>query len=217
MGVSGSANCIPCGETEYQCLTGQSSCYPCPGSHCGPCKLHDRSLCDQLVGFCWADYNDKCANFSAGSDCVTQMASICYKIWLVNGTNDTQCADLVTYLNFTLMQLKASLINAYYSSDGQNLLLEFDQDIYKVGFTDASSIFSSDTLKWLPSSRNAQWINSRTLQVAYSPDVGIMTSLTILPNSLYPNYKYAQIPVVATNFPVELFYLSNRSKYPRSR
>ena len=88
---------------------------------------------------------------------------------------------------------------------GKAFVLEFDQDMYQTGFTDASSIFSSETLKWLPSSRSAQWVNSRTLQVSYSTDFGVMKTFTILPNSLYPNYIYAQIPVVASNFPVEHF------------
>ena len=167
--------------------------------------MHDRSLCDQFVGVCWQNYDDKCANLSISDDCVTRMASICYKIWLVNGTNDTQCADFVSYYNFTLMQLNASLINAYYKDDGQSFILEFDQEISQAGFSDASSVFNSSTLKWLPSSLSAQWINAKTLQVAYSPDVGIMKNLTILSNALYPNYKYAQNPVVATDFPVKYF------------
>ena len=201
----GATSCAVCRDTEYQCSTGQISCYPCIGSHCGVCKLHDRSLCDQLVGICWPSYDDKCANLSVTADCVAQMASICYKIWLVNGTNDTQCADFASYYNFTLMKLNASLINAYYQGDGQSFILEFDQDISQAGFIDASSVFNSSTLKWLPSSQSAQWINSKTLQVSYSPDVGIMKTLTILRNALYPNYKYAQVPVVATDFPVNFF------------
>ena len=201
----GASKCIACNDGEYQCSTGKTSCIPCPGSHCGVCKLHDRSLCDQLVGICWPNYDDKCANLSVSDDCVMKMASICYKIWIVNGTNDTQCADFASYYNFTLMQLKANLINAYYKDDGQSIILEFDQEISQTGITDASSVFNSSTLKWLPSSMSAQWINSKTLQVAYSPDVGIMKTLTILPNALYPNYKYAQIPVVASDFPVEYF------------
>ena len=137
----GATKCIACGDGQYQCSTGGTSCIPCPGSHCGVCKLHDRSLCNQLVGVCWPSYDDKCANLSISDDCVTRMASICYKIWLVNGTNDTQCADFVNYFNFTLMQLNASLINAYYKEDGQSFVLEFDQDISQAGFSDASSVF----------------------------------------------------------------------------
>ena len=202
----GATKCITCGDGTYQCSSGQTSCLLCPGSHCGVCKLHDRSLCDQLVGICWASYDDKCANLSVSGDCVAQMASICYKIWLVNGTNDTQCADFVSYYNFTLMKLKANLTNAYYQSDGQIFILEFDQDISQVGFTDASSVFNSSTLKWLPSSQSAQWINSKTLQVSYSPEVGVMKNFTILSNALYPSYKYAQNPVVAIDFPVNFLF-----------
>ena len=199
-------SCTACKDTEYACYTGFPTCVPCPGGYCGVCKLHDRSLCDQLIGICWTSYNDKCANISIGYDCAVQMASICYKIWMVNGTNDTQCADFTNLYNFTLMQIKPSLINAYYKEDGQSFLLEFDQDISQVGFTDASSIFDSNTLKWLPSPPSAQWINSRTLQVSFSPGRGILNSLTILPNTLYSTYKYAQASVTATNFPVKLFF-----------
>ena len=198
-------SCTACKDGEYQCVTGSSACVPCPGGYCGVCKLHDRSLCDQLIGFCWTSYSDKCTNLSISYDCGVQMASICYKIWMVNGTNDTQCADFASFYNFTLMQIKPSLIKAYYNDDGQSFSLEFDQEMSQVGFTDASSIFDSNTLKWLPSPPSAKWINSTTLQVSFSPGGGILNSLTILPNTLYPSYKYAQVSVTATNFPVIFF------------
>ena len=196
-------SCLSCKDTEYQCTPGSSVCLPCPKTYCGPCQLNDRSLCSQLAGICWTNYNDKCAVFSMGGDCAIQMAKICYKIWKANGINDTQCADFVNYYNYTLMQIQPYLLNAYYKEDGKSFLLEFDQDMSQTGFTDASSIFDSTTLKWLPSPPSAQWINSKTLQVSYSPDGGIMETLTILPNTLYPSYKYAQVSVTASNFPVK--------------
>ena len=140
-------SCMACIDSEYQCTTGNPTCVSCPGGYCGVCKFHDRSMCDKLVGICWTTYNDKCANISISYDCAIQMASICYKIWLVNGTNDTQCADFANFYNFTLMKIKPSLTNAYYKDDGQSFLLEFDQEMSQASFTDASSIFDSNTLK----------------------------------------------------------------------
>ena len=199
---SGSTSCTPCPTGYYQCSVGMSTCNVCPNNNCGPCKLVNRSMCVQYNGICWTNYEDRCASVSITDNCINKIAKVCYKIWMANGTNDPQCIDYASYLNFTLMQVKPNLISAIYSSDGQNISLTFDQAIYQVGFTDASSVFNSDTLKWLPSSRSAQWTSQNVLNVAYSPESGIMTKLTLLENAIYINYPYAQVAASAVDFPV---------------
>ena len=200
--AKGSPSCTDCPDGYYVCQEGSTSCTACPKKYCGPCQLNDRSACLQLNGLCWSNYENRCAPVTLTGDCFLAIAKICYKIWLVNGVSDPQCEGFVYNLNFYSMQLKPSLLTASYTTDGQSILLEFDQDMSQRAFTDASAVFDSETLKWFPYSKSAIWITSRVLKVAYSPEIGIMTKLNIRPNALYSSYQYAQVAVVATDFPV---------------
>lgn len=204
--TTGATACTACPSGTYQCNTGQGFCSICPRTYCGPCQLNDRSLCLQLNNVCWLNYTNGCElSPRNSSDCYTAIATICYNIWVANGTYDPQCVDFTSVFNFALMQAKPTLLSASYANDGQSFFLTFDQAINQIGFTDASAVFSDATLNWLPSSRIAKWLNQTTLQVTYQPQAGIMPSLTLKQNAIYSTYLYAQVAASATNFPV--FYL----------
>ena len=50
--------------------------------------------------------------------------------------------------------LKLNLTNATLSTDGLYLIAIFDNPVYRTDFTDCSTVFSQDTLNWLPAGRN---------------------------------------------------------------
>lgn len=201
--LPGSTTCTACPVGYYQCQFGQTICPQCPKPFCGPCQFNDRTICDQLVGICWPYYDNVCITGpNLTQNCLSAVAKICYAIWLVNGTNDPQCADFTSSFNMELMKKKPNLRSAAYAVDGQSFTLVFDTAINQNQFTDASVVFDAETLKWIPSSKSATWLSSTTLNVAYNPQVGILTKLTLLNNSIYNDYKYAQVPADAANFSV---------------
>ena len=194
--------CTACPAGYFQCQTGKTSCNVCNG-FCGPCKFYDRNLCYQLNSICWADYQDTCV-FSPiiSMDCIKAVAKVCYKIWLANGIGDPQCSDFVNYLNFALMQTKPTLQSAAFAPDGQSFSLTFDQAIYQTGLTDATAVFSQETLSWLPSSKSIKWTDLNVLKVSYQPQNNILTSLTLKNQAIFINYQFAQEGAVAKDFPI---------------
>ena len=200
----GSTSCTDCPYGYYVCQEGSTTCKSCPKKYCGPCQLDDRNACLQLNDLCWSRFDDKCAPVTVTWDCLLAVSKICYKIWLANGLSDIQCIDFASSINLDVMKARPNLLSASYAADGQSIILEFDRDMSRRGINDASAVFDSDTLRWFPNTRSIQWISFRILKVDYSPEVGLMEKLNILPNALYSSYMYAQEAVEATNFPVSI-------------
>lgn len=164
--------------------------------YCGPCQLNDRTLCDNLNGICWiSDSNYSISTPSFTTDCLTIMAPICFKIWIANGTTDSQCLDFVSYYNLTQMQIQPHVLNATYSIDGTIITVVFDSPIYRSNFIDCNSILTQETLQWLPSSKTGVWSAPNTLQINYNPSVGILGSLKFKNNVIYYDSPYSQIPL----------------------
>ena len=82
--------------------------------------------------------------------------------------------------------------------------LTFDQAIYQTGFTDATAVFSQETLNWLPSSKSAQWTSANVLKVSYQPQNGILSKLTLKSQAIFINYQFAQVGANATDFPITM-------------
>ena len=145
------SSCLACPPKSYQYLTGQTSCINCARNYCGPCQFNDRTICASLNGMCWVDYNNFTVSYATiTTPCITAVAPICYEIWQTSNVTDNQCLDFAPSLNFTQMKLKVKLTNATLSSNVLYVLAIFDNPIYRTGFTDCSTVFSQDTLNWLP-------------------------------------------------------------------
>jgi len=174
--------------------------------YCGPCQLADRTKCAALNSFCWTNYMDYTMPAPTKStDCLKLMAKICYEIWLpANNTLSPQCADFVNDFNFTLMKIKPALVSAKYTNTGEAIILEFNESIWKEGFTDCNGLFDDNTNKWLPIEKGCKWTNARTLTVNYNPDVGIMEELTIKADAFYYDYRYSQLAADSVKFTIQL-------------
>ena len=162
------SSCHACPQASYQYLEGQANCINCSKSYCGPCQFADRTLCDKLVKLCWVDYK----NYSVidplfTSDCLTAIAPLCYKIWTTTDLADKQCLDYVKILDFTKMKTKVVLTKAILSNDGLYINVFFDNPVYRNFFTDCTTVFSQETLNWLPSGKTCKWYNSTMLQVDF--------------------------------------------------
>ena len=171
--------------------------------YCGPCQLNDRTLCENLNGICWNSY----LNYSTSTpystfDCLYLMAPICFKIWAINGTKDSQCLDFVSYYDLAAMKIKPQITSASYSDDGTIITVVFDSPINRAGFIDCNSLFMQETLEWLPSSKTGVWTSANTLQIKYNPSIGILNTLKFKDNAIYYDYPYAQIPLGPVQFPV---------------
>ncbi len=178
-------------------------------TYCGTCQFADRSICAQLNGICWSNYTNYSAAASVNTtDCLKAVAPVCYNIWLKNGLDDSQCADFVSYFNFTAMKIKPNATSAAYSADGKSILLTFDQPIYRDNYVSYYSVLQSDTLRWLPDGSGGRWTSSRTLLIDYSPEKGILTNLKLLPNATYYDYIYAQNPAENSTLTITLPSLS---------
>lgn len=171
--------------------------------YCGACQLNDKSLCAQLNDVCWVYYmNYTITSPFNTSDCLAAMAPICYNIWKVNGTSDYQCLDFIYSFNYNLMKLKPKISSGTYSTDGQSILITFSSDISCSRIPDATSIFDSVTLNWLPADHTMTCPYTNTIQVAYDPRKGYVNNLNFLPNSIYSSYTYAQEPMDSVSLPV---------------
>jgi len=132
------------------------------------------------------------------------MAAVCYQIYKsINGT-DSQCADFAQFYNYTEMQIKPSVVAAVFANSGEFISLEFNQNMYKTGFTDCSNVFELSTVKWLPDSKSCKWSTVTTLQIDYNPDIGIMEQISIKSNSFYINNPYAQVSVDPITIPIKM-------------
>ena len=128
--MPGQSTCTPCAPGYYQCQFGQPICSLCLKPFCGPCQFNDRTICDQLVGICWQAYDNVCITGpTLTANCIAAVAKICYAIWYVNGTTDSQCADFKDSFNMELMKKKPMLQSAVYAVDGQSFTLTFDCEI----------------------------------------------------------------------------------------
>jgi len=174
--------------------------------YCGPCQFADRSKCALLNNICWTDYlNHTVTEPLKTNDCLKLMAKMCYAIWLpANNTSDAQCSDFVNDFNFTLMKMKPVLISAKYSNTGEAIILEFNDAIWKEGFTDCNGLFDDNTNKWLPPEKSCRWSGPKTLVVDYNPEIGIMEEITIRPNTFYYGYRFAQIPADSVKLTIQL-------------
>ena len=171
--------------------------------YCGACQLNDKSLCNQLNDVCWVYYmNYSISNPYNTSDCLAAMAPICYNIWKVNGTTDYQCLDFTKYFDFDSMKAKPQITGGSYSTDGQSILVTFSCEISCTRIPDATAIFDSETLNWLPSSHTITCPTTSTIQVMYDSRKGYIKNLNFLPNSVYASYKYAQEPMGGISVPV---------------
>lgn len=170
---------------------------------CGPCQFRDRSKCLPFNNFCWANYMDHKVLFPFNSsDCFKSMYKECYKIWRLNGTKDDQCLGFVPYMNFTLMQTKVSVNDAIFSTNGKKITITFNDSILKDELESGSEIFNPVTINWLPDSRTVTWVDSKTLEVEYNPQKGILNTMTLKAGAVFYNYPYAMEPIVNLTFPV---------------
>ena len=205
---SGSTSCQACPPKSYQYLTGQTSCIICTKSYCGPCQFNNRTICTSLNGLCWVDYNDFSVNSPLNTTtCLQAVAPICYQIWNTSKVTDSQCLDFVQSLNFTQMGIKVNLTNATFSSDALYIIANFDNPIYRIGFTDCSTVFPQSFLNWLPAGYACSWFNSTMLQVNFDPTVGAPPSITIMPNSFHYDYPYSMVSADAATVPIVLPHL----------
>ena len=158
-----------------------------------------------MKGICWVDYT----NYSISkpintTDCIKAIAPICYDIWNKTNSTDKQCLDFTSFFDLTKMKTKVKLLSVSLSVDGLYLILNFDQPIYRNDFTDCSRVFSQDTLKWLPPGKTCKWTNSTTLQVDFSSEQGIPSSITIAPKSFYYDYIYCEESADSVSFAIIL-------------
>ena len=198
-------SCHQCTGPSYQYFSGQANCINCTGNYCGSCQFNDRTLCSNLTGVCWVNFN----NFNISiplntSACLKAVAPICYGIWKTSNQSDPQCLNFVQYFDFSQMMTKVGLTAAILSSDGLYLNVIFDKPVWTTDFTDCTTVFSQDTLNWLPAGKTCTWFNSTMLQVDFVAANGVPPTITIMPNTFKFNYLYCQEYAWATTVPVTL-------------
>ena len=202
-GGSKISSCHQCTQNSYQFLAGQANCINCSKSFCGPCQFTDRTACDKLMGFCWVDYkNYTIQNPLNTSDCLKAIAPICYKIWTTTDQKDPQCLDYVPIFDLTSMKTKVKILSANLTLDGLYIYVNFDKPVWRNDFTDCSTVFSQDTLNWLPDGKTCKWFNSTQLQVDFVYTTGVPSFLKINAKSFYYDYAYSQESADVTSVPV---------------
>ncbi len=171
--------------------------------YCGPCQFETRSICSNLDGICWDDFEEVNGKVAVTDpDCLTSLAESCFEIWKKQGISSRQCEDFVKLFDLDKMSIRPEIKSAYYLNDGSNIVVNFSQPIRRASFNDCSEYFEDPTLFYLPESYPGQWIAPNILLVEYVPDGDVMTDLLISPDSFYYDYKYAQAPVENGTVPV---------------
>ena len=162
--------------------------------YCGACQLNDRASCLRLNGYCWKDSKNLSETPKINeTNCLLNMAPVCYKIWSANGfkTDDSQCKQYQQKYNATLMSKKASIINAtqVYSSSAIITIL-FDTDTNSKTAHNCASLLAIDTVRALGYSASCRWKTSREYEISYNPIQEYVTSISFKGGNIYINYLY---------------------------